>query len=74
MRLTDVLAPRGVFGIVVAGGAAARGRRLALAALIATGLLAALAQPVTAHPSTAPHHHAAMHGIQAQCGGTMAPC
>lgn len=73
MRLADTLAPRGIFGIVTTGGATARVRRLALAALIAAGLLAALAQPVTAHRSTAPHH-AATHGVNSPCSGVSLPC
>jgi hypothetical protein len=74
MRMADALARCEVLSIVAAGGAAARVRRLALAALIAAGLLAVLAQPVTAHRSTAAPHHTSLHGIQAQCSAVPLPC
>lgn len=74
MRMAEALARRGVLSIVAAGGAAARVRRLALAALIAAGLFAVLAQPVTAHRSTAAPHHAAQHSINSPCSGVSLPC
>jgi hypothetical protein len=72
--MADALARRGIVGIVAACGAAARIRRLALAALIAAGLLAVLAQPVAGHRSTAAPHHVATHGSPIACVATMSGC
>jgi hypothetical protein len=77
MRMSGTLAAQRALGFVSVGGAMAHVRRLTLAALLAAGLLAALAQPATAHhatPATPAPHPASLHGIQAECGGVPVPC